>query len=166
MRSAMKRIASMPIYVYDLPFTVADIYIITRKFQEDKEVGLVIIDDPMLLDDEGNIEKEEKPGYQTAWSLKVAAEELNIPILVLYSIDSGSIGAPRLSYLRHAGRNLERFADLVLFLYRNDRDRTSIIEEDVTTVSIIVAKNRHGSLGVADVTFNPELASFMEKRIQ
>lgn len=56
--------------------------------------------------------------------------------------------------------SLEQDADVVMFLYRKDRERTDVPEEEQNLVEIIVAKHRNGPLGSVKLHFDPENVSF------
>jgi replicative DNA helicase len=74
-------------------------------------------------------------------------------------VDKRDIKIPRLSDLRESG-SLEQDADVVLFIYRKDRDRIDLPPEEQNIVEIIVAKHRNGPLGNVKLRFDPELVSF------
>ena len=92
--------------------------------------------------------------------LKNLARELNIPILCLSQlsrkVEERQGHRPMMSDLRESG-SLEQDTDLVMFLLRREYydpyDKPGQAE-------LIVAKNRHGSIGSVQLTFRKELAQF------
>jgi len=56
--------------------------------------------------------------------------------------------------------SLEQDADVVLLIYRKDRDRTDLPEEEQNLVELIIAKHRNGPLGSVQLRFDPERVSF------
>ena len=99
-------------------------------------------------------------------SLKIMAKELNVPVIVCAqlarSIEKQANHRPGLSDLRESG-SIEQDADQVLFLYRDEyykdqqQDPTQV---EVGTSEVIVAKNRHGELGMAKLAFSGEFTQF------
>ncbi|MBI1755069.1 replicative DNA helicase, partial [Candidatus Azambacteria bacterium] len=59
--------------------------------------------------------------------------------------------------LRESG-SIEQDADVVLFIYREDRDKEHTDRKNMA--DIMVAKHRNGPLGVAELYFNEQKASF------
>lgn len=94
------------------------------------------------------------------------AKELNVPVIVCAqlarSIEKQANHRPGLSDLRESG-SIEQDADQVLFLYRDEyykdqqQDPTQV---EVGTSEVIVAKNRHGELGMAKLAFSGEFTQF------
>jgi replicative DNA helicase len=64
---------------------------------------------------------------------------------------------PRLSDLRGSG-SIEQDADVVLFIYREDRVKKNSDRPNVA--DIIIAKHRNGPLGRVELYFNESQASF------
>jgi len=92
---------------------------------------------------------------------KKLARELEIPVLVISqlsrAIEKRESKKPMLSDLRESG-SIEQDADVVMFLNREDDD----IGKDVSTVELIVAKNRNGPLGKMNLKFLKNFAKFSE----
>lgn len=92
--------------------------------------------------------------------LKCLAKYLNIPIVCLSqlsrSVEQRNDKTPQLSDLRDSGA-IEQDADIVFFLYR--KDYYNPYEQGS---KIIIAKNRHGSMGTVDVTFDKQICQFKE----
>ncbi len=93
------------------------------------------------------------------------ARELNVPVLAISqlnrAVDAREIKVPRLSDLRETG-SWEQDADVVMFIYRKDRDKLEPSLEEENSASIIVAKHRNGPIGTVDVKFDPEKVIFKE----
>ncbi len=64
---------------------------------------------------------------------------------------------PRLSDLRDSGA-LEQDSDVVLFIYREDKDRQNSEKKNIAEIHI--AKHRNGPTGKTELYFNESLASF------
>lgn len=56
--------------------------------------------------------------------------------------------------------SLEQDADVVMFIYRKDREKMDLPEEEQNMVEILVAKHRNGPLGTVKLRFDPEKVSF------
>ncbi|HRR95040.1 MAG TPA: DnaB-like helicase C-terminal domain-containing protein, partial [Candidatus Paceibacterota bacterium] len=97
--------------------------------------------------------------------LKALARELQIPILAVSqlsrAVEQRDHKIPKLSDLRESG-SIEQDADVVLFIYRKDRDQpeSDLTEEEKNTAEIIIAKHRNGPLGTIKIKFIPELTTF------
>ena len=92
--------------------------------------------------------------------LKCLAKHLTIPIVCLSqlsrSVEQRTDKTPQLSDLRDSGA-IEQDADIVFFLYRKD-----YYDPYETGAKIIIAKNRHGSMGNVDVAFDKSTCKFKE----
>ena len=76
---------------------------------------------------------------------------------------------PMMSDLRESG-SIEQDADIVSFLYRGDYYRSEDTDEneaqetsDVSTIEVIIAKNRHGQTGTAELAFMKRYNKFVSK---
>ena len=89
------------------------------------------------------------------------ARELNCPILALSqlnrSIEYRSDKTPMLSDLRESGA-IEQDADIVAFLHADEQDAAYNPSERL--LSMIVAKNRHGTTGKLHLVFRAEYSRF------
>ncbi len=74
---------------------------------------------------------------------------------------------PRLSDLRESG-SIEQDADVVMFLYRKDRERFDLPPEEQNIAQVSVAKHRNGPLGMLNLQFDQEVVSFkpLEKKYE
>jgi replicative DNA helicase len=97
--------------------------------------------------------------------LKVMARELRIPVMALSQMSRESekgVGSaprePRLSDLRGSG-SIEQDADAVVFIHRVDSGDGGKSDSD-RKIKVIVAKNRFGPTGHANMTFKPAKMQF------
>ena len=99
-------------------------------------------------------------------SLKAMAKELNIPVVVLAQLNRQAEQGekPKLSQLRESGA-IEQDADVVALLHRErekqheqkDDDNSGLLSE------LIIAKNRNGATGTAELLFFPKYTRFENK---
>jgi len=94
-------------------------------------------------------------------SLKGLARELSVPVLALSqlsrAVEQRSPQIPRLSDLRETGA-IEQDADVVLFIYREDRYRSDTPRKNIA--DIIIAKHRNGPVGKVELYFDERIVSF------
>jgi replicative DNA helicase len=95
--------------------------------------------------------------------LKGLARELNVPLLAISqlsrSVDQRDHKVPKLFDLRESG-SIEQDADVVLFIYRKDRDRIDAPPEEQNLVQVSIAKHRNGPLGIFQLMFDSERVTF------
>jgi primary replicative DNA helicase (EC 3.6.1.-) len=139
-----------------------------RRLQAEKGLDLIIIDYLQLI-----VPRENYNGSmvqqitEISRGLKALARELNVPILAVSqlsrAVEQRDHKIPKLSDLRESG-SIEQDADVVLFIYRKDRDKleSELTEEEKNTAEIIIAKHRNGPLGTIKVKFIPELTTFRD----
>jgi len=163
-QEALDRLSKTPIFIDDTPApNVLQIRSMARRLQAEQGLGLVIIDYVQLIQPRTNSENIVQQFTEISHQLKALARELNIPVLAVSQLSRGveqrEHRIPRLSDLRETGA-LEQDADVVMFIYRKDRDKLEISPEEENLAEIIIAKHRNGPLGVAKLKFDPEKVSF------
>ena len=163
-QGALDRLSRVPIFIDDSPApNIMQIRSIARRLQAEHGLGLLIIDYVQLIMSLNNSDNIVQQFTEISHGLKSLAKELNIPILAVSqlnrSVDQREIKVPRLSDLRETG-SWEQDADVVLLIYRKDRDRLEPALEEENTTSIIIAKHRNGPTGTVDVKFDPEKVTF------
>ncbi|HKM42737.1 MAG TPA: DnaB-like helicase C-terminal domain-containing protein, partial [Limnochordia bacterium] len=100
--------------------------------------------------------------------LRDLAGELDVPIILLSQLNRGVESRenkrPMMSDLRDSG-NIEEFADVIMFLYRDDYYYPDTAKEKGTEglVEIIFAKQRKGSTGTVQLRFIKEYTRFIEE---
>ena len=143
--------------------TVLQMRSAARRLQLEHGIDLLIVDYLQLAQPRTGSDNMVQQVTEVSRGLKALARELNIPVLALSQlsrdVDKRDVKIPRLSDLRESG-SLEQDADVVLFIYRKDRERIDLPPEEANIVEIIVAKHRNGPLGKVKLRFDPELVSF------
>ena len=165
-QGALDRLSQIPIFIDDSPSpNIIQIRSIARRLQAEHGLGLVVIDYVQLIQPLSNSDNVVQQFTEISHGLKALARELNVPVLAISqlnrAVDAREIKVPRLSDLRETG-SWEQDADVVMFIYRKDRDKLEPSLEEENSASIIVAKHRNGPIGTVDVKFDPEKVIFKE----
>ena len=163
-QQALDELSKVTLFIDDTPSpTMLQIRSSTRRLQMEQGLDLLIIDYLQLIRPRTSSENMVQQVTEISRELKALARELNIPVLALSqlsrAVDSRDIKIPRLSDLRESG-SLEQDADVVMFIYRKDRERIDVPEEEQNLVEIIIAKHRNGPVGSVKLRFDPEKVSF------
>lgn len=163
-RNALDELARVQIFIDDTPSpNILQMRSMTRRLQIEHGIDLLIIDYLQLIQPRASNESTVHQVTEISRGLKSIARELNIPVLALSqlsrAVDQRDVKIPRLSDLRESG-SLEQDSDIVLFLYRKDRDKLDTPEEERNMVEVIIAKHRNGPLGTVKLRFDQESVSF------
>ena len=165
--AATKKLEQSGLYVDQSSLsTPADILTKCRRLKAKEGLDLVMIDYIQLMKASSTKSTDNRQNEVTAISrdLKVAAKELNVPIIVLSQL-SRSVESrqgdhrPMLSDLRDSGA-IEQDADIVLFLYNPEKYNDVEQEDPPGTVELIIAKHRNGSTGTVKLRWVGEFTSF------
>lgn len=167
--SAISRIAEWPIWVDDTAAaSVLEIRSKARRLKQRNNIGLIIIDYLQLMsggNDRAYAGNRVQEVSDISRNLKILAKDLNVPILALSQlsrkVENRDDKRPMLSDLRESG-SIEQDADIVMFLHREDYyDKTLAGDPNRGgKAEIIVAKNRNGETGGAQVAWIRHLATF------
>ena len=159
--TAEKKLAQSHLYVNDSSMvTPFDIISKCRKLKMTEGLDLVVIDYLQLMT-MGNKSYESRTNEVSSITrtLKVAAKELNVPIILLSQlnreVDKRDNHKPVLSDLRESG-SIEQDADIVLFLYNPEN-----YEDEPGTVYLIIAKHRSGETGDIKLRWVGEYTKFL-----
>ncbi len=154
--TAEKKLAQSAIYVDDSSMvTPFEILSKCRKLKMTEGLDLIVIDYLQLMTmGKKNVESKTQEVSDMTRTLKVAAKELGVPIILLSQLsravekrEAKNDGhKPQLSDLRESG-SIEQDADIVLFLYNPAQYADVITQDEPGTVYLIVAKHRSGSTG-------------------
>jgi len=169
-RDAMEALSKAPLFIDDTPSpTVMDLRAKARRLQAEHDVGLIIIDYLQLIKGQGNAESRVQEVSEISRSLKGMAKELNVPVLAVSQLSRGvemrHPAIPKLSDLRDSG-TIEQDSDVVMFIYREDKDRKNSDRKNIAEIHI--EKHRNGPTGIVELYFNAETATFrsIEKHLE
>ena len=154
--TAEKKLAQSSVYIDDnSTVTPLDIISKCRKLKMTEGLDLIVIDYLQLMtaNKSGTRENRTQEVSDLTRMLKVAAKELNVPIILLSqlsrNVEQRDDHRPRLSDLRESG-SIEQDADIVMFLYNPENYSDAPTNDEPGTVYLIIAKHRSGSLTDGD----------------
>jgi replicative DNA helicase len=160
---ALNILAEAPIYIDDAASSnIIQMRAMARRLQAEHGLGLIIVDYLQLMEprnSSGNSMVQQMT--EVSRSLKSLARELNVPVLALSqltrAVEQRSPQIPRLSDLRETGA-IEQDADVVLFIYREDRYNPETPRKNIA--DIIIAKHRNGPVGKIELYFDERFVTF------
>jgi replicative DNA helicase len=163
-QGGLDKLSNTKIFVDDSPsLNVIQMRSMARRLQVEHGLDLLIVDYLQLIRPRTSSDNVVSQVTEISRGLKALARELKVPVLALSQLSRGIEqrgGIPRLSDLRESG-SIEQDADVVMFIYRKDRDQNaSYGEGEEGTTQIIVAKHRNGALGSVELKFDAERATF------
>lgn len=159
---SMGVLSEAPIFIDDTgSANVMEMRTMARRLQAEQKVGLIIIDYLQLMEGRNGGDNRVNEISEISRALKQLARELNIPIVALSqlsrAVESRSPQIPKLSDLRESG-SIEQDADVVMFLYREDREKPDTPNKNI--VEIHIAKHRNGPVGKFSLYFNENSTTF------
>ncbi|MCS6789274.1 MAG: replicative DNA helicase [Patescibacteria group bacterium] len=165
-QKALDDLSKTPIFIDDTPSpNILQMRSMARRLQVEHGLGLIVVDylqliTPRISNSQSNMVQQVT---EISRGLKSLARELNIPLIAISqlsrSVDKRDNRVPQLSDLRESG-SIEQDADVVLFIYRKDRDDLNVPPEEQNIAEIRVAKHRNGPLGIVKLKFDPDTVSF------
>lgn len=162
--SCVSEIQKHPMVIDDQAgLKITDLRARARRMKETYGIGFLVIDYLQLISGSGSgrtQENRQNEISEISRMLKNLARELNIPILCLSQlsrkVEERQGHRPVMSDLRESG-SIEQDSDVVMFLLRREyydpNDKPGMAE-------IIIAKNRHGSVGNVNLTYRKEFVQF------
>lgn len=155
-----------PLYIDDTPSpTVLQMRAMARRLQAEHGLDMIIIDYLQLIQPRTGSDNIVAQITEISRGLKLLARELNVPVIALSQLSRATeqrdSGIPRLSDLRDSG-SIEQDADVVMFIFRKDRNKVGLDPAEENTAELIIAKHRNGPLGTIPLKFDPELACFRQ----
>jgi replicative DNA helicase len=161
--SAVNMMQNHMMVIDDQPgLKITDLRARARRMKETYGIRFLVIDYLQLITGSGSRSQENRQNEISEISrmLKNLARELNIPILCLSQlsrkVEERPGHRPMMSDLRESG-SIEQDADIVFFLLRREyydpMDKPGLAE-------LIIAKNRHGGVGIVNLTYRKEVVQF------
>lgn len=141
--------------------TVYDIRDSARRLHSKNKVGLIVVDYLQIVSPADKGMLREQQIAEVSRQLKALSKELNCPVLALAQIGRGAEREnrkPKMSDLRESG-SIEQDADVVMFIHRDMFDDTGNVVETGWR-EIMIAKNRHGTIGSFRLGFDAARVKF------
>ena len=164
--AASKKLSEANLYI-DEGFSKGPMDILgkCRKLKREKGLDCIMIDYLQLMQGDGKIENRTQEISTITRTLKMAARELEVPIILLSQLNRASSDRkdhrPILSDLRESG-SIEQDADMVLFIYRPDMYNDVPEAEKLSGLAeIIIAKNRAGKCDTIKTKWVGSITSFL-----
>ncbi|MEM7222453.1 MAG: replicative DNA helicase [Pseudomonadota bacterium] len=181
----------LKLFIDDTPaLTVAALRMRARRLKRQHGLGLLVVDYLQLMQGAPGQRSDNRVQEvsEITRGLKAIAKELDVPVIALSQLsrqtEQRDDKRPQLSDLRESG-SIEQDADVVLFIFREEyylaRERPSQkanetddsfakrqlkhdarIDEQRGRAEVIVAKQRHGPIGTAELHFNGEYTQFSD----
>lgn len=131
--------------------TITDIKRFARSVNRRKPLAGVVVDYLQLMSQPHG---DKRPRHEfvadMSRQLKIMAMDMQIPVIALSQLNRGSTQRedkmPQISDMRESGA-IEQDADVVILLHRE------IMGDNRNDLSMLVAKNRHGATGLAELQF-------------
>lgn len=160
---AMGRLSEAPIFIDDSAnLTVLEMRAKLRRLQAEHGLGLVLIDYLQLLNSHRRSDNRQQEISEISRSLKGLARELDVPVIALSqlsrAVESRQDKRPMLSDIRESG-SIEQDADIVGFLYRDDYYNKESEKQNI--IEVIIAKQRNGPVGSAELVFLKQFNKFV-----
>ena len=165
--AATKQLEASEIYVDDSSLTTpAQLLSKCRRLKAKQgKLDFVMIDYLQLMTaDKKNKENRQTEISEITRNLKIAAKELNVPILVLSQlsrdIEKREGHLPQLSDLRESG-SIEQDADIVMFLHNPEKYNDTPTQEEPGVVELHLAKHRNGRTGKIKLRWIGQYTTFV-----
>lgn len=135
------------------------------KLRREKNIGMIIVDYLQMMQGDPNRKRDNRTVEvgDISRGLKLIAKEIEAPVLCCAQLNRGpedrKDNRPALSDLRESG-SMEQDADMVLLLYRSEYYQNKA-EGENSIAEVLIAKNRHGSVGKIELGWDAKCTKFM-----
>ena len=161
---AKEKLSKSKIFIVDSALnTPVDILSKCRRIKREHGLDVVMIDYLQLMSSGKKSDNRQTEVSDISRNLKIAAKELNVPIICLSQLSRAVEGRkgnrPMLSDLRESGA-IEQDADIVMFIHNPDKylEDENAVKQGI--VELIVAKHRNGPTDTIKLKFISEHTTF------
>jgi len=159
---AIGTLSEAPLFINDVgSVNILQIRAMARRLQASRGLSLIIIDYLQLMEPLNRSASPVQQVTENSRALKMLAKELNVPVLVLSqlsrAVESRIPQIPRLADLRESGA-IEQDADVVMFIYREDKYNENSLEKNIA--KILIEKHRNGPTGGVSLYFDEQAVTF------
>jgi replicative DNA helicase len=167
-RATMGNLHSASFYLNDQAgLTLTEISAEARRCRRKakRPLGLIVIDYLQLIEPDNQKDPREQQVAKISRRLKLLAKQLECPVLCLAQLnrqtETAKDNKPRLSHLRESGA-IEQDADVVMFVHREEYYAET--EDNRGKAQILIAKQRSGPIGEANLVWRKEFTRFENPR--
>lgn len=176
-----RKLNDLKLFIDDTPaLSVSALRTRARRLKRKHDISLIFIDYLQLLQPPGGMRSDNRVQEvsEITRGLKALAKELNVPVVACSqlsrAVEQRDDKRPQLSDLRESG-SIEQDADVVMFLYREEyylarkeppenTDKHAEWQEKMDNVynktDVIIAKQRHGPIGIVKLYFDAQHTKF------
>lgn len=164
--AATKKLENTKLFIDDSSMTTTATLLSKCRRLKAREGSLdvVMVDYLQLMKNEGKSDNRQNEISAISRNLKIAAKELNVPIIVLSQlsrdIEKREGHKPQLSDLRDSGA-IEQDADIVMFLHNPEKYNDIPSSEEPGIVELILAKHRNGQIGTVKLRWIGQYTTFV-----
>ena len=171
--SCIGSLSELAIYIDDTPFQgIVEMRSKARRLSMERGLDLLVVDYLQIIQQgNGRGDNRAQEMSEITRSMKGLARDLNVPVLAVSqlnrAVEMRTSHRPQLSDLRESG-SIEQDADVVMFIYRDDvyysedewMGRNPDQPYPKNIAELIVAKHRHGPVGMVKLRFRDNLVRF------
>lgn len=164
---AQRKLSEAKVFIDDSSLTTPiEILSKCRRLKREQGLDLILVDYLQLMSSGKRVESRQQEVSDITRTMKIAAKELNVPILLLSQmsrdIEKRTDKTPQMSDLRESGA-IEQDADIIIFLHREYAPSDMTVDEDTRTkCDLIVAKHRNGRTDKVTVRWHGEYTTFTD----
>ncbi|MBN1532649.1 MAG: replicative DNA helicase [Spirochaetes bacterium] len=157
------KIETTPMFIDDTPsVNVMQLRAKARRMAQKHPLGVIIVDYLQLVSGNQRIERHLQIAEISRF-LKELARELSVPVIALSqlsrAVEQRTDQRPTLADLRESGA-IEQDADVVMFLYREEKVKRDPDESKKGLAEIMIAKQRNGPVGNVTLRFWEKYTKF------
>ena len=165
--AAAGKLLDAPIYIDETSgMSALEMRAKARRLKRERGLSLILVDYLQLMRGNGRYEQRVQEISEISRSLKALAKEIGVPVIALSQLNRAverERRKPNMADLRESGA-IEQDADVILFLYRDDKDKKGQGEErpETEVVNVDIAKQRNGPTGGVKLAFLSKYTRFMD----
>ena len=149
------KLSTKNLIIEDKPMTILEMRSKCRRIKKQYGLDLIVIDYLQKIRGHKKSENRNHELGMISGSLKDMAKEFNVPVVSLAqlnrSVEQRADKHPMMSDLRDSG-NLEQDADMICFLYRDEKYNPDTDKKNIT--ELIISKHRNGETGMIELVWN------------
>jgi len=166
--SAVQKLSNLKLFINDAgSTTLMDIRSYCRKLKAEQGLAMIVVDYIQLMPTHSKKQNREQEIAELSRGFKMLANELGIPVVALSQLNRAAAARtdrrPQLQDLRESG-SLEQDANIVCLIHREDYYDPESPKKGIA--EIIIAKNRNGEPGTAELSWIGSQTKFADLSVR